>query len=176
MRLAIRHAATRHAVTANAARWQPLLQRNLFSSSSHHRQQSGPVHGPDTSPSAPLSFSAPLDPTPNPHARNIAILGGGITGLTTAFQLARTIPNAKITLFEKSNRLGGWLDSEVLQVDGGEVLFEWGPRSLRPDLEGPGQATLLLVRPSTFAIVPVLTPAYGIACSAPAHTRMYRRA
>ncbi|KIX97591.1 uncharacterized protein Z520_06368 [Fonsecaea multimorphosa CBS 102226] len=70
-------------------------------------------------------------PPPNPHAREIAILGGGFTGLATAFHLSSQLPNAKITILEKNDRLGGWVDSEVVQVDKGEVLFEWGPRTLR---------------------------------------------
>lgn len=37
------------------------------------------------------------------------------------------------------------MESEVVEVDGGEVLFEWGPRSLRPDLSGSGQATAALL-------------------------------
>ena len=82
---------------------------------------------------------------PNPEARNIAIIGGGITGLSTALFLTKEIPNAKITIFEQKDRLGGWLDSERLKVDGGDVLFEWGPRSLRSDLGGSGYFTESLV-------------------------------
>ena len=84
-------------------------------------------------------------PHPNPDARNIAVIGGGITGLSTAFFVSKEIPNAKITIFEQNERLGGWLDSEKVEVDGGEVLFEWGPRSLRPDNGGAGQFTRKLV-------------------------------
>ena len=83
---------------------------------------------------------------PNPDAENIAVLGGGITGLATAYHLAQTVPDAKITIFEKSSRLGGWIDSERVEVEGGDVIFEWGPRSLRPDLGGAGSATQALVR------------------------------
>lgn len=81
---------------------------------------------------------------PNPSAKNIAVLGGGITGLTAAFELARTIPHATVTLWEKSQRLGGWLDSEIVEVPGGEVLFEWGARSFRVPERG-GLATANLV-------------------------------
>lgn len=82
---------------------------------------------------------------PNPHAQNIAILGGGITGLASAFNLSRDIPNAKITIYEVKERLGGWIESERLDVDDGKVLFEWGPRTLRSDLRGSGEATVHLV-------------------------------
>jgi protoporphyrinogen/coproporphyrinogen III oxidase len=73
------------------------------------------------------------------------VLGGGITGLTAAFDLARSLPKTNITLYEKSTRLGGWIDSEVVPVDDGEVLFEWGPRSVRPALNDSGVATAQLV-------------------------------
>jgi protoporphyrinogen oxidase len=96
--------------------------------------------------------------TPNPTAKRIAVLGGGVTGLTTAYNLAKAIPHAKITVFEKSSRLGGWLDSERVEVDGGDVLFEWGPRSLRPDLSGAGQATLQLVADLWLAPEVISTP------------------
>ncbi|KAK5078917.1 oxygen-dependent protoporphyrinogen oxidase [Lithohypha guttulata] len=83
--------------------------------------------------------------SPNHHARNIAILGGGISGLATAFNLTKDIPSAKITIFEQQEKLGGWVDSEHIDVDDGTVLFEWGPRSLRSDLGGSGRATLQLL-------------------------------
>jgi len=94
---------------------------------------------------------------------NIAVLGGGISGLTAAYYLSKLAPQgAKVILLEGSNRLGGWLqsnrvdpgdygldrqipnssDSEML--NGNKVLFECGPRTLRP--VGPGGvATLELV-------------------------------
>ena len=130
MRPAALNATGHHAVTytprlARAA--SSLSPRKLFDSL------------PETYRSSPRS-------TPNPDAKNIAILGGGITGLTTAYHLARSLPDAKISIFERAERLGGWVDSELIDVGpDASVLFEWGPRSLRPDLKGPGLATLQLV-------------------------------
>ena len=130
MRLAALNATSRHAVT-----YTPRLVRAASSLS----PQKVFNFLPDSYLSTPRQ-------TPNPDAKDIAILGGGITGLTTAYHLARTLPDAKISIFERAGRLGGWVDSERIDVGPDEsVLFEWGPRSLRPDMNGPGIATLQLV-------------------------------
>ncbi|KAF9995914.1 hypothetical protein BGZ79_010369 [Entomortierella chlamydospora] len=67
---------------------------------------------------------------------HIAVIGGGISGLSTAWYLARTAPpNVAITLLEGSKRTGGWLQSDRIsdpQNPGGSILLERGPRSLRP--------------------------------------------
>ncbi|KAJ5669466.1 hypothetical protein N7462_010536 [Penicillium macrosclerotiorum] len=65
------------------------------------------------------------------RAYNAAVIGGGITGLTAAWQLAQDPQCSGITLYEKSDRLGGWLRSETIPVQGGNVVFEYGPRTLR---------------------------------------------
>ncbi|KAI0843051.1 Protoporphyrinogen oxidase [Hypoxylon sp. FL0890] len=70
----------------------------------------------------------------NAKPRDIAILGGGITGLTAAHYLARHAPNAKITLYEGSGRLGGWIHGKLAKTGDGKhdkVLFQRGPRTLR---------------------------------------------
>lgn len=72
---------------------------------------------------------------PNPKAKKVAVVGGGISGLAAAHSLTKELPDAKITLFEAKNKLGGWLSSELIPVDEGEVLFEWGPRTLRNNAE-----------------------------------------
>ncbi|KAF8586608.1 Protoporphyrinogen oxidase [Ramaria rubella] len=67
----------------------------------------------------------------------ITIIGGGITGLSAAFHLSRKFPSSSITLLERSNRLGGWVQSKRVQFpipggDIGNVSLESGPRTLRP--------------------------------------------
>lgn len=62
---------------------------------------------------------------------DIAVLGGGITGLATAYYLSKEAPRARITVYEAGPRVGGWLHSKRVEVDGGTVLFEQGPRTLR---------------------------------------------
>lgn len=78
------------------------------------------------------------------------IIGGGLTGLTTAYLLAKHLgPEAArgIILLEKQERLGGWVDSRLAScatAKGKEVelVLESGPRSIRPR-GGPGAATML---------------------------------
>lgn len=60
---------------------------------------------------------------------SIAILGGGISGLSAAYRLAKSLPSCQITLIESSNRLGGWMQSHKHE---GGVIFESGPRTMRP--------------------------------------------
>ena len=91
--------------------------------------------------------------------QHIAVLGGGITGLVTAFYLAKGLPSAKVTLFNATKELGGWLQSGWVDVGTGKVLFEQGPRTLRP-APISGWVTLQLVGyillPCTFPPVKAL--------------------
>ena len=78
--------------------------------------------------------------------KDVAIIGGGITGLATAYYLSKAAPpHTRITLLESGDRLGGWVHSEEVDVGNGQkVLFEKGPRSLRPT-DPNGLLTLELV-------------------------------
>lgn len=85
---------------------------------------------------------------------NVAVIGGGITGLTAAFKISQD-PNAKVTLYESSSKLGGWMkETERVKVNGGEVLFEYGPRSFRASTE-MGYSTSNLVRMSPLPPLPL---------------------
>lgn len=85
-------------------------------------------------------------------ASSVAILGGGISGLSSAYYLSKSSPKTKILLVEGSKRVGGWIRSQRVSpglhtspnsiIQGSDnVLFEAGPRSLRP--VGAGGATIL---------------------------------
>lgn len=78
-----------------------------------------------------------------PPSHDVAVLGGGITGLACAYYLTRELPRAKITIYEASDRLGGWLSSTRVPVKDGTVLFEAGPRTLRPSSNGALAAQLV---------------------------------
>lgn len=56
----------------------------------------------------------------------IGVLGGGISGLSTAYFILKQNPKASVTLFEGSS-IGGWI--QTVNKDG--VLSEAGPRSFR---------------------------------------------
>ena len=104
------------------------------------------------------SYSIPPN-APN-EGESVAILGGGITGLVSAFELSGRRPDLKITLFEGSNRLGGWLHSTSVDVGTGKVVFEQGPRNLRPSWPN-GYITLDLVS-CEFLLSHCFIPSYGI--------------
>jgi oxygen-dependent protoporphyrinogen oxidase len=59
------------------------------------------------------------------------VLGGGVAGLSSAYFVSREFPNSKITLFEAGKETGGWIKSKRVNVLGGDVVFELGPRTLR---------------------------------------------
>ena len=75
-------------------------------------------------------------PTTDHKATDVAVIGGGITGLASAYYLSKALPNAKITLIERNPRLGGWVRTETVNVGTGKVVFELGPRTLRPGSNG----------------------------------------
>mmetsp|Transcript_631 Transcript_631/g.1134 ORF Transcript_631/g.1134 Transcript_631/m.1134 type:complete len:447 (-) Transcript_631:3303-4643(-) len=58
--------------------------------------------------------------------RRVAVLGGGISGLSTAFYLKHIRPSTQVYLFEEKN-VGGWI--KTINQDG--FTFETGPRSVR---------------------------------------------
>ncbi len=55
---------------------------------------------------------------------NIAVIGGGISGLIAAYKLRRA--GHSVAVFEASSRLGGWVQSQV----GAQSVLEWGPNTL----------------------------------------------
>lgn len=55
---------------------------------------------------------------------NIAVLGAGLSGLSTAFLISKDFPDSKIQVFERGKRIGGTIFSEVTE-DG--FLVEAGP-------------------------------------------------
>lgn len=69
--------------------------------------------------------------TPAAYPERIAVLGGGITGLASAYFVAKEFPKSVITIFEAGKETGGWIRTKHVEVPGGAVAFESGPRTLR---------------------------------------------
>ncbi|KAK0458730.1 uncharacterized protein EV420DRAFT_329043 [Desarmillaria tabescens] len=87
--------------------------------------------------------------------RHIAVIGGGLTGLSSAFHLSRRFPNALITLFEKHNRLGGWVRSERVDVGPSQqMVLEAGPRTIRPNAKSILELVHLLGLKDSLITVP----------------------
>ena len=97
-----------------------------------------------------ISRSRAYSDGPNTPTHNIAILGGGVTGLASAYYLTKELPKAKITIYEASDRIGGWLSSTRVPVKDGTILFEAGPRTLRPVSNGVLAARM--VRNSVYSV------------------------
>ncbi|OBT66687.1 protoporphyrinogen oxidase [Pseudogymnoascus sp. 23342-1-I1] len=100
--------------------------RALAIAASPPRRRAGHGHSKRSGSARSLTTTTATKP------EHIAVLGGGITGLAAAAMAARLNPDSKVTLYESSDRLGGYVHSEVVQSSDGPVVFELGPRSLRP--------------------------------------------
>ncbi|PPQ97630.1 hypothetical protein CVT26_002537 [Gymnopilus dilepis] len=94
-----------------------------------------------------------------PPAR-IAVLGGGLTGLSSAFHLSRKFPETNIVLLERQRRLGGWVRSERVDLPqvGASVLLEAGPRTLRPNSKAVLELIHLLRLEDEVITVPKTAP------------------
>ncbi|XP_052891896.1 protoporphyrinogen oxidase [Anopheles moucheti] len=68
-----------------------------------------------------------------------AILGAGISGLAAGHYLLRKTPTLPLTIYEATDRIGGWIRSDRF-LDSGFV-FEAGPRTIRP--KGPAASNTL---------------------------------
>ncbi|KAK0480612.1 hypothetical protein IW261DRAFT_1550920 [Armillaria novae-zelandiae] len=87
--------------------------------------------------------------------RHIAVIGGGLTGLSSAFHLSRRFPDASITLLEKHHRLGGWVRSERVDVGPSQqMILEAGPRTIRPSAKSILELVYLLGLKDSLITVP----------------------
>ncbi|CAN6629345.1 hypothetical protein TRVA0_012S00892 [Trichomonascus vanleenenianus] len=97
--------------------------------------------------------------------QELIILGGGISGLSLAWYTAKARPDIRIRIVEGSNRVGGYMQSESVEVDGGKTMFEFGPRTLLPSHPG----TLLAIH--MMEELGLLDKLGGIPKNAPVNTK-----
>lgn len=62
---------------------------------------------------------------------NITIVGAGISGLYAAMRLKQKYPDKQVKIFEKSDRLGGRIQTQKW----GNFVIEYGPMRFEPDLQ-----------------------------------------
>lgn len=82
----------------------------------------------------------------------VAVLGGGIGGLSTCYYLSKSTHVSKVVLLEAAARFGGWINS-TRREDG--AVFEHGPRGVRP-AGAVGRNTLNLL--SDLGLEPEILP------------------
>lgn len=59
------------------------------------------------------------------------VTGGGITGMMAAFWIKLLHPNIPVTILEKSDRLGGWIQTTKKEFEGQDIPMESGPRTFK---------------------------------------------
>lgn len=74
--------------------------------------------------------------------KTFLVLGGGVSGLAAAWNLARKGDGARVVLLEANQRVGGWVRSVKTRQGG---IFELGPRSMRT-AGRQGKTALAMVR------------------------------
>ncbi|VDC05711.1 unnamed protein product [Peniophora sp. CBMAI 1063] len=97
-------------------------------------------------------------------SHHVAVLGGGLTGLSAAYHLARRHPDISVTVYEKASRCGGWVKSERVDVEDelgntASVLLEAAPRTLRPNAPSVLEMINLLDLRASVLMTPKSSPA-----------------
>ncbi|KAB5551117.1 hypothetical protein GE09DRAFT_1190076 [Coniochaeta sp. 2T2.1] len=101
-------------------------------------QQNGPDRPRRYATTTAAGAATPINVNKN-RPKHVAVIGGGLTGLSTAWFLTKFMPEAKVTIYEGSGRVGGWIDTEErpVEVPGGKqgvIRFERGARMVQPKM------------------------------------------
>ena len=65
-------------------------------------------------------------------SKRVAIVGLGITGLSAAYHLTKLMPELRVSVFEASDRAGGWIRTIPARSEMRNCRSEVGPRTIRP--------------------------------------------
>ena len=60
---------------------------------------------------------------------DVAIVGGGLAGLTTAYRIVSDAPKLRTVVLEESDRVGGAIRTERIPLADGECIVEWSADS-----------------------------------------------
>lgn len=66
---------------------------------------------------------------PTESALDVAIVGGGFSGLALAHHVRQRAPAARVMVFEASDRLGGKVSTDIIETEHGRFIVEAGPDS-----------------------------------------------
>jgi protoporphyrinogen/coproporphyrinogen III oxidase len=73
--------------------------------------------------------------------------------MTAAFWLKFLQPDLHVTIFEKSDRLGGWMGTKMMEYEGQEIPMETGPRTLRQGLNNYNLVDMVRIPPAASVYV-----------------------
>lgn len=97
----------------------------------------GPVPAADAARRPATAMPAPRPPLPGDHRVDVCVVGGGYTGLWTAYELRRSHPELEVLVVERevcgfgaSGRNGGWVQGE-LAGDPARWISRGGPDGAR---------------------------------------------
>ena len=76
----------------------------------------------------------------------IAVIGGGLTGLSACHYVRKLIPSAQVSLFEKNSNYGGWIKTIQIPVSSDLTIpIELGPNSIRGGNDEKSKQTAQLI-------------------------------
>ena len=76
----------------------------------------------------------------------IAVIGGGLTGLSACHYVRKLIPSAQVSLFERSSNYGGWIKTiQMPMSENVKIPIELGPNSIRGGNDERSKVTSQLI-------------------------------
>ncbi|KAI3484098.1 hypothetical protein L1887_52923 [Cichorium endivia] len=110
--------ADRELVKSHAAKRLPTIEPGAMMLTRMATGLRGASQAAIAPPRRSLATSSALLAAAASDKKRIAVLGGGIAGLTSAYRLAQQLPQDRydVVLLEQQSRLGGWIQSERISL------------------------------------------------------------